>query len=158
LGVGVALFAGGWQPSTPEVAAGQAGRVAHAGPGPLEGGQTVQADPGTLVGYRNQVGKVFYFDVRGNTTGTVYGTDVYTDDSDLATAAVHAGVLRDGERGTVKVTILAGQDRYPASGRHGVMSNPWGAWVGSYTVEAAQAGQGAPPAEGRAREVRADPG
>jgi LCCL domain len=124
----------------------------------------VRPDPGTLVGFRNMTGQVFYFDVRGSTTGTVYGNGVYTDDSSLATAAVHAGVLRDGERGVVQVTILGGRDSYPSTTRNGVTSNRWGSWVGSYQVEAVpnvrapEAGRDAPGVEAGGRDVRADPG
>lgn len=65
-------------------------------------------DPGTLVGHRGNVGKSFYFEVTGSNTGSVWGADIYTDDSSLATAAVHAGVLGVGQKGVIKVTILAG--------------------------------------------------
>src|SRR5262249_22109900 len=96
----------------------------------------VQPDPGNLADYRNQVGKVLYFEVVGSARGQVWGTDVYTQDSDPATAAVHAGVLRPGKKGVVKVTMLAGQLAYQASTRNGVSSAPYGAWGGSYRVEA----------------------
>jgi LCCL domain len=98
----------------------------------------VQDDPGTLTQFSGQVGRVMDFEVRGNPTGTIYGTDVYTDDSALATAAVHAGVLKDGERGVVRVTMLPGQASYPASQRNGVTSNDWGHWGSSYRVAAAR--------------------
>ena len=57
-------------------------------------------DPGNLVELRGQVGRNFVFDVTGRTDGPVWGDKVYTDDSSLATAAVHAGVLRDGQPGS----------------------------------------------------------
>ena len=80
-----------------------------------------QPDPGTLVGLRGQNGQSFYFEVTGNKGGgSVYGTDLYTDDSSLAAAAVHAGVLADGQKGVVKVTVLPGADNYQASDRNGV--------------------------------------
>jgi hypothetical protein len=94
-------------------------------------------DPGTLEGFRGQPGQVLEFEVRGRTTGTVYGTDVYTDDSDLATAAVHSGALGDGEVGVVRVTLLGGQEGYAASTHNGVTSHSWGGWLASYRVEAA---------------------
>jgi LCCL domain len=95
-------------------------------------------DPGTLTGHRGDVGKTLLFDVTGNPNGSAYGTDVYTDDSTLATAAVHAWALAAGQRGVVKVTVLGGQDSYPASTRNGVTSRSWGNWVGSYRVEVAR--------------------
>ena len=36
-------------------------------------------------------------EVTGSSQGTVWGTDLYTDDSSIPAAAVHAGVLKDGE-------------------------------------------------------------
>jgi hypothetical protein len=94
------------------------------------------ADPGTLVTYRNRVGKTFYFQVTGSTTGPIWGTGVYTDDSRLSTAAVHAGVLGNGQKGVVKVTILAGQTAYQGSASNGVTSFAYAQWLGSYRIEA----------------------
>jgi hypothetical protein len=95
----------------------------------------VRPNPGTLTGHRAEVGKSLRFEVTGSDAGSVWGTDVYTDDSDLATAAVHAGVLAVGQKGVVKVTILPGQDSYGSSTRHGVTSGSWENWVGSFRVE-----------------------
>jgi len=82
-------------------------------------------DPGVLTAYRSEVGRVLLFEVVGQTGSTIYGTDVYTHDSTLATAVVHAGILKPGERGIVKVTILPPQDEFRASGRNGVSSTRW---------------------------------
>jgi hypothetical protein len=97
---------------------------------------TALPDPGTLTGHRGDVGKSFLFEVTGANAGPVWGTEVYTDDSSLATAAVHAGVLAVGQKGVVKVTILPGQADYTSSTSNGVTSGSWGSWVGSYRVEA----------------------
>jgi hypothetical protein len=94
-------------------------------------------DPGTLFDYHERVGQSFHFEVTGDTSGYIWGTDIYTADSTLATAAVHAGVLRPGQRGVVKVTILAGQSSYAASTRHGVSSYRYDSYPGSYRIEAA---------------------
>ncbi len=110
---------------------------------------TVAAAPTNLVGYRNKVGGVYQFTVTGAERGAVWGTDVYTDDSTVATAAVHAGVLRSGERGTVTITILPGQSSYPASARNGVSSASWGAWAGSYSFAGAGVVAGVPVATAR---------
>ncbi len=95
------------------------------------------AAPVNLVGYRNKVGQVFQFTVTGAARGAVWGTDVYTDDSTVAAAAVHAGVLAAGATGTVTVTILGGQSSYPASTRNGVSAASWGSWPGSYSFAGA---------------------
>jgi len=92
-------------------------------------------DPGNLTGYRDDAGETFSFQVTGNTEQSVWGTDLYSDDSSLAAAAVHAGVLEDGETGVVTVTILPGEDSYTGSDRNGVTSMDYGSWPGSYEVE-----------------------
>ena len=110
---------------------------------------TYAAAPSNLVGYRNKVGSVFQFAVTGASRGAVWGTDVYTDDSTVAVAAVHAGVLRSGETGTVTITILPGQSAYAASTRNGVSAASWGAWAGSYSFAGAGAVTGVPVATAR---------
>ena len=94
------------------------------------------ADPGTLVGFRGQNGKSFLFEITGQNTGTVWGTGVYTDDSSLATAAVHAGIVKVGQKAVVKVTILPGEQQYTGSDRNGIISIDWRDWLGSYRIEA----------------------
>jgi hypothetical protein len=85
----------------------------------------VLPDPGNLFRFQI-VGKSFCFRVIGQVGGPVWGTDVYTADSHLATAAVHAGVVELGEEGIVKATLvtMAGQPIY-GSMRNGVMSHNW---------------------------------
>ena len=102
-------------------------------------GLKVEDDPGTLTIYRGKNDEVFYFKVTGTTDGEVWGSGVYTDDSRLAAAAVHAGVLKKGETGIVKVTILAGQASYDSTTENDVTSSGYGEWEGSYKVEALKA-------------------
>jgi choice-of-anchor C domain-containing protein len=96
-------------------------------------GTTATVAPGNLTGYRNKVGSTYEFSVTGASSGSVWGTDVYTDDSSVARAAVHAGVVRVGETKVVTVTIIAGQGSYSASTRNAVTTSSWGAWSGSYS-------------------------
>jgi hypothetical protein len=96
---------------------------------------TAQPDPGNLTQFRSQVGQSFYFQVTGRLSGSVWGSGPYTDDSDLATASVHAGLLRDGQQGVVRVTVLPGSGRYDGSIRNGVTSNSYGSWDGSYRID-----------------------
>lgn len=93
----------------------------------------VIAAPANLVGYRNRVGQSLQFSVTGSTTGAIWGTGTYTDDSSVATAAVHAGVVAPGQTAEVTINILAGQSSYPASTANGVTSRTWGSWGGSYS-------------------------
>jgi hypothetical protein len=92
-------------------------------------------DPGMLYNLNSQVGRVFHFRVTGAQGGPLWGTDIYTTDSMLAAAAVHAGVLKLGQTGVVKVTILPGQATYRESDRHGVSSSSWGTYSASFMVE-----------------------
>lgn len=86
----------------------------------------VMPDPSDLSAYSQKKGETFQFQVTGSTMGSVWGTDLYTLDSRLAAAAVHAGILKDGETGVVKVSILAGKPSYKGSSRNGVTSSDWG--------------------------------
>jgi len=93
----------------------------------------VIAAPYSLTGYRSRVGQSFQLSVTGTTAGGIWGTDVYTDDSSVGRAAVHAGVIAIGETKTLTVSILPGQNSYPASSRNGVTSSSWGNWGGSFS-------------------------
>ncbi|MBI5766346.1 MAG: choice-of-anchor C family protein [Verrucomicrobia bacterium] len=106
----------------------------------------VDLAPTNFTAYRNKVGQTFSFAVTGSTSGSVWGTDIYTDDSNVAKAAVHAGVVAVGETKTVAITILPGQSGYPATTRNGVASASWGAWSGSYSFAGATGSAGVPTA------------
>lgn len=99
-----------------------------------EGPITVLPDPGTLTQYQQRVGQTFYFRVRAHANGSVWGSDVYTTDSLLATVAIHAGVLKSGETGVVKVTIMPGQNGYVGSTRNGISTSGYGVYPSSYRV------------------------
>lgn len=92
---------------------------------------------GDLQQLRDRVGQSIETDLVGSTQGRVWGTDIYSDDSSPAAAAVHAGILRDGESGHLRITILPGQDSYQGSDHNGVSSRSWQAWGGSFRIERA---------------------
>jgi hypothetical protein len=96
--------------------------------------RNVEPDPGNLVNYQNEVGKTYRFRVTGAVNGTVWGTGVYTSDSPLATVAVHAGVLKVGQTGVVKVTIVPALAAYTGSTQNGVATMDYGPWPGAYRV------------------------
>lgn len=100
-----------------------------------EASTTVLPDPGNLTQYRGRDGSSYRFQVTGTASGSVWGSGPYTDDSRLAVAVVHAGILRDGQTGTVRVTILPGYNSYEGSTRNGVTSNNYGVWEGSFRVD-----------------------
>lgn len=92
-------------------------------------------NPGSLTAYNQKVGESFVFSVTGQIGGTVYGTGTYTTDSALATAAVHAGVLKNGETGAVQVTIVESPSQFAGTTANGITSNGWGAYPVAYTVK-----------------------
>jgi hypothetical protein len=102
-----------------------------------EGVPNALPDPGYVNNANQDIGKVFYYQVTGvkNQGVYIYGTDVYTTGSHLGMAAVHTGILKEGQKGIVKVTILPGQANYVATTRNGVTSYGYGAWGVSFKVE-----------------------
>jgi hypothetical protein len=103
----------------------------------IERGYWAQYTPGELRDLESRVGQTFLFHVEGATIGPLWGTDVYTTDSDLGTACVHAGVLGPGEEGAVRVTMVKPPRAFQGSTRHGVTSSDWTTgWSGAYRVEA----------------------
>lgn len=84
--------------------------------------------------FQGLIGRTFAFQVTGSIDDTVWGTDIYTYDSNLNTAAVHAGLVKNGETAVVLVDILGGQAEYLAKERNGVSSRSWGAYNLSYRL------------------------
>src|SRR5262245_2780157 len=54
----------------------------------------------------SKIGQSFFFQVTGEASGPLWGTDIYTSDSSLGITCVHAGLLQVGETGVVKVTMV----------------------------------------------------
>ncbi len=69
----------------------------------------------------------------GGEPAGVWGTEIYTDDSSICTAAVHAGKITLGEGGLVTLRIRHGRDAYQGSQRNGVRSEDNGRWKGSFS-------------------------
>lgn len=94
------------------------------------------ADPGTLTGYQQpqHIGKTYIFRVTGANTGSLWGTEVYTLDSALAAAAVHMGVLKVGQSGNVKVTILGPSVGFVGSTRNGITSSNYANYPGAFRI------------------------
>ncbi|WP_338865070.1 M57 family metalloprotease [Myxococcus stipitatus] len=83
--------------------------------------------------YRGQNGTEIRCTCDSATGGAVWGTDLYTDDSSVCDAGVHAGAI-PATGGTVIVTIQPGQSSYTGSTRNGITTRAYGAWAGSFTV------------------------
>lgn len=93
----------------------------------------LEAAPANLYDKANQIGKTFTFKVTG-AAGSVYGTDVYTLDSSLAAAAVHAGVVKMGATGVLRVKIVESPETFVSSTRNGMTSSAWGRYSAAYKV------------------------
>jgi len=97
---------------------------------------TPLTDPGNVNHLAPDIGKVFYYQVTGVTTDqSIYGTDIYTNGSHLGMASVHCGLLKNGQTGIVKVTVLPAENNYAATTRHGVTSIAYGGCGSSFKVE-----------------------
>ncbi len=84
------------------------------------------------VEHRGKNGQRFTYTCPAGSGGSVWGTDIYTDDSSICNAALHAGLLTTGSGGTVTIEIRPGQSSYTSTTRNGVGSTAFGVWHGSY--------------------------
>ncbi len=92
--------------------------------------------PANMIDLCDPVGATFYFRVRGTADGQLWGTDIYTGDSNLAVAAVHAGLVKLDQSAIVKVTVVAPLSQYQGSVRHGVTSHDFGRYGTAYRLSA----------------------
>jgi hypothetical protein len=74
--------------------------------------------------------------------GTVWGSNPYTSDSDICTAARHAGAI-GAFGGPVHVLKVPGLQDYPATTANGVTTESWGPYDGAITFVSES--QAAPP-------------
>ena len=89
----------------------------------------------TATEYRDRAGSRFTFACpAGGTAHTVWGTGVYTDDSSVCTAAVHAGAITFAQGGRVTIEMRPGQGSYSGSAANGVRTEDYGAWGGSFVI------------------------
>lgn len=82
----------------------------------------------------------------GGALATVWGTDVYTDDSSVCSAAVHAGRITLAEGGAVTAFVQPGRPTYSGTTRNGVTTLNFATFPGSFAFTAVVAQvAGAPP-------------
>ena len=80
----------------------------------------------------DDIGKIYRMTITGNGGGGVWGTDIYTSDSYIPVAAVHAGAIAAGETKEVYIKIVEGLNDYPGTTRNGITTSGWGGWGLSY--------------------------
>ena len=94
--------------------------------------------PGNMSAYQQQFGKEVTFAITGFTptpgaNPSVWGTDLYTLDSNLAAAVVHAGIAKPGESVVVKVRVVQSPPQFVSTFRNNVNSTAYGNYpAGAY--------------------------
>ncbi len=98
-------------------------------------GPSMMATWGTnAVAFRGRLGTIVTVTcVPGRAPGAVWGSDLYSDDSSICSAALHSGRV-SLQGGTVQIQINPGATLYAATMRNGVVSRPYRAWPGSFTI------------------------
>lgn len=91
------------------------------------------------------------------TPGGVWGSGFYTGDSDVCTAARHAGMI-GAEGGAVTVQRVAGQARYEGSDANGIRTQDWGRYDISLAFVPYQPPAAPTPPVTATTEVTAPPG
>ena len=72
------------------------------------------------------VGEIFPVIVTGSTSGTIYGTDIYSYNSYISKAAMQMGILQDGEKKKLFVKVVKNSDDYYKSVRkNGINSSEY---------------------------------
>ena len=84
----------------------------------------------------------------GCTNGSVWGTHIYSDDSSVCSAAIHAGAI-SASGGQTTVVIAAGQPSYSGSYANGISSDDWSmGWSRSFTFSGSASAAPAAPSGG----------
>jgi hypothetical protein len=92
--------------------------------------------PTSMHGLCETVGATYYFRVTGVTEGQLWGTDIYSGDSTIGAAAVHAGLLKPGETAFLKVTVVTPPEKFPGTVRNGVTSTEYGRYRYAWRLSA----------------------
>jgi hypothetical protein len=83
----------------------------------------------------SHMGKTVGLRTTGAIQGAVWGTGPFTGDSDLATAAVFAGVLKVGQAGIVKVKLVPSPASFQGGNANGVTTSAYGQYpAGAYEI------------------------
>ena len=81
---------------------------------------------------RGNIGEEYYYLIIGSNEGTVWGDNIYTDDSNIAKAAVLEGKCKIDEEQFIGIKIVEGKSSYSSSSKNGVSSSSYGSWPASY--------------------------
>lgn len=85
--------------------------------------------------FKTDAGLIYKFQCPENgTPGAVWGSDIYTVDSSICTAAVHAGIITLDRGGAVTVEFRPGRSAYGSTVRNGITSSNYGEYPHSFVV------------------------
>ncbi len=89
--------------------------------------------PTNLMTYQQQFGKELVYTVTGfagnnGQQASLWGTDLYSLDSNFAAAVVHAGLAKPGEIVTVRVRIVQSPQQFMGSFRNGISSTAYASY------------------------------
>jgi hypothetical protein len=91
----------------------------------------------SLMELRPVIGNVYFVEVTCRVAGALYGTDSFTSDSSIPSAAIQLGLAKPGETVILKVTVLPGQASFEGSTRNGVTSSSYGPYSMAFKLERA---------------------
>ena len=100
-----------------------------------EGGGPQNSDYSTnihAVNKRENIGRKYCYKIKGSSEGIVWGDNIYTDDSNIAKAAVLEGKCQLGQEKIVGIKMIEGKSSYSSASRYGVSSVTYGSWPASY--------------------------
>jgi thiol-disulfide isomerase/thioredoxin len=83
------------------------------------------------------IGDQVTLQITGRAEGPVWGDAVYTLDSDIGAAAVHAGLVAVGETKAIKVWIVPAPSAFAAAERNGIQSGKWGKYHTAFFMQLA---------------------
>ena len=127
---------------TPTAATSPAGGTSPTVGGTNSNSETDEADEITpiawntaAVGFKDDVGLIYKFQCPENgTPAAVWGSDIYTGDSSICTAAVHAGVITVKGGGVVTLEFRPGRSIYGSTVRNGITTYTYGVYPHSFVV------------------------
>lgn len=83
-----------------------------------------------------ETGKTYKFKCPSSSKeSVVWGTGIYTLDSSICNAAIHAGKLASESGGLVTIELRPGESAYKGTTRNGIKTNDYGAYGQSFVVK-----------------------
>ena len=88
----------------------------------------------TPIEHRDEISKIFSYKIIGSDEGTVWGgkNRIYTDDSNIAKAAVFEGLIKLGEKAIVNIKMIDKKNSYNGDCINDIETEDWGYWDGSF--------------------------